>query len=91
MIMSVGLWMFPLTVPMEHRMKFKPALAWATYRLFKGGLLERFVAKGLFRPGGGDVLGALTVLTGIPQFAAMIIFVFHPWPLRLARRTARES
>ena len=57
--------MFPLTVPIEHRMQFKPALAWATYLLFNGGLRGRFVAEGLFRAGGGEVLGALTVLTGI--------------------------
>ena len=91
MIMGVGLWMFPLTVPIEHRMQFKPALAWATYLLFNGGLLGRFVAEGLFRTHGGDVLGALTVLTGFMQFAAMIIFVFHLWSLRPARRTARKS
>ena len=89
--MGVGPWMFPLTVPLEYPMRFKPALAWATYRLFKGGLLERFIAEELFRPRGGDVLGALTVLTGILQFAAMVIFVFYLWPLRPARRTARES
>ncbi|MCH7478057.1 MAG: hypothetical protein IIA14_08145 [SAR324 cluster bacterium] len=54
-------------------------------------MLGRFVAEGLFRAGGGDVLGALTVLTGILQFAATIIFVFNLWSLRPARRTVRES
>ena len=53
--------------------------------------VQRRVAEGLFRIRGGDVLGALTVLTGIMQFAAIIIFVFHLRSLRPTRRTARES
>ena len=64
-------------MPIEHRMQFNPALAWGTYLLFNGGLLGRLVAEGLFRTRGGDVLGALAVLTGFMQFAAVINFVFH--------------
>jgi hypothetical protein len=44
-----------------------------------------------FRSGGGDLYGALTVLTGVMQFAAMIVFVLHLWSLRLSRRAQTKK
>ena len=86
MIMGVALWMFPLTVPIERRLQFKEGLAWTTYALFNGGLIGRFVVESVFRAGGGDLYGALTVLTGVLQVAAMLVFILHLWSLRLSRR-----
>jgi hypothetical protein len=86
MIMGVALWMFPLTVPIDQRLQFKEGLAWTTYALFNGGLLGRFAVESLFRSSGGDLYGALTVLTGVMQVAAMLVFVFHIWSLRLSKR-----
>ncbi|HEX9842039.1 MAG TPA: hypothetical protein VGC20_04790 [bacterium] len=90
MIMGVGLWMFPLTAPIERRLPFRPRLAWATYALFNGGLLGRFVVEAAFRSGGGDLYGALTVLTGVLQVAALLTFVYHLWSLRLSRRSQAQ-
>lgn len=91
MIMGVALWMFPLTVPIEQRLQFKERLAWTTYVLFNGGLLGRFFVESAFRTEGGDLYGALTVLTGIVQLAAMLVFVFHLWSLRLSRRAQEKA
>ena len=86
MIMGVGLWMFPLTQPIDRRLPFREPLAWATYALFNAGLLGRFVVEYAFRRYGGDLWGALTVLTGVMQVAAVLVFVYHLWSLRLSRR-----
>lgn len=86
MIMGVGLWMFPLTVPLPERLQFKPRLAWVTYALFNGGLLGRFVCEAAFRATHSDALGALTFATGLMQLAAVGVFVYHAWSLRRARR-----
>jgi hypothetical protein len=93
MIMGVGLWMFPLTAPIEQRLPFRPAWAWSIYALFNAGLLGRFVVEWAFRAGKGDVYGALTVLTGAMQLAALLVFVAHLWSLRTSRRAraAREE
>lgn len=91
MIMGVGLWMFPLTLPIGERLQFKEPLAWVTYGLLNGGLLARFLVEAAFRRGAGDLYGALTVLTGVAQLAAMLIFVYHVWSLRTARRGAAPS
>jgi len=91
MIMGVALWMFPLTVPIEERLQFKEGLAWGTYLLFNGGLLGRFLVEPLFRGGGGDLYGALTVLTGVMQVAAMVVFIGHLWSLRTSRRAAARK
>ncbi len=92
MIMGVALWMLPLTVPIERRLQFRDGLAWLTYALFNGGLLGRFVVEYAFRTGGGDITGALTLLTGLMQLAALLVFVYHVWWLRLSRRAqAREQ
>jgi hypothetical protein len=87
MIMGVALWMFPLTVPIAQRLQFKEGLAWTTYALFNGGLIGRFLVESLFRAEGGNLYGALTVLTGVLQVAAMLVFILHLWSLRLSRRT----
>lgn len=86
MIMGVGLWMFPLTAPIAQRLPFREPLAWATYALFNGGLLGRFVVEWTWRHGGGDLYGGLTVLTGLLQLVALATFVYHLWSLRLSRR-----
>jgi hypothetical protein len=91
MIMGVGLWMFPLTLPIDQRLQFREGLAWSAYLLFNGGLLGRFVVEYLFRLRGGDVYGALTVLTGIMQVAALAVFIIHLWSLRLSRRAQERS
>jgi hypothetical protein len=93
MIMGVALWMFPLTVPIEQRLPFRPGLAWTIYALFNGGLLGRFVVEWAFRSGHGSVYGALTVLTGLMQLAALLVFVWHLWSLRTSRRAqaSRQS
>ncbi len=91
MIMGVGLWMFPLTVPVAQRFPFRESLAWTTYLLFNGGLLGRFVVEYLFRLEGGDVYGALTVLTGAMQAGVMLVFVYHLWSLRLSRRAQQRK
>lgn len=90
MIMAVGLWMFPLTVPIERRLPFRPGLAWGIYALFNGGLLGRFVVEWLFRTGHGSLYGALTVLTGLMQLAALLVFVYHLWSLRTSRRSQAQ-
>lgn len=90
MIMAVGLWMFPLTAPMEQRLSFRPGLAWAIYALFNGGLLARFVVEYLFRSGHGSIYGALTVVTGLMQLAALLAFVYHLWSLRTSRRSQSQ-
>jgi hypothetical protein len=90
MIMGVALWMFPLSAPIDQRLPFRPAYAWTTYALFNGGLLGRFVVEAVFRGGGGDVYGALTVLTGLLQLAALATFITHLWSLRLARRSQAQ-
>ena len=87
MIMGVALWMFPLVAPIERRLPFRPALAWIMYALFNGGLLGCFAAEWAFRHGGGEVYGALTVLTGLLQLGAMGTFVYHLWRLRPSRRS----
>jgi hypothetical protein len=89
MIMGVALWMFPLTVPIDKRLQFKEGLAWTTYALFNGGLIARFFVETAFRSGGGDLYGALTLLTSVMQLSAMLVFVFHLWSLRLSRRAQR--
>lgn len=86
MIMGVALWMFPLTLPIEERLQFRPRLAWVTYGLFNAGLLGRFACEGAYRSTGIELLGALTVVTGLMQVAALGIFVYHVWSLRLSRR-----
>jgi hypothetical protein len=91
MIMGVALWMFPLTAPIGQRLPFRPALAWSTYALFNGGLLGRFVVEFVFRSGGGDIYGALTVLSGVLQTAAMLTFIVHLWFLRRSRRERPAS
>ncbi|HUJ76978.1 MAG TPA: hypothetical protein VL359_19085, partial [bacterium] len=52
MIMGVGLWMFPLKVPVTERLPYREGLAWLTYGLFNGGLLGRFIVEALFRSTG---------------------------------------
>jgi hypothetical protein len=91
MIMGVALWMFPLTLPVEQRLPFRPALAWGTYALFNGGLLGRFGVEWAFRRTGDDLYGALTVLTGLMQLAALLTFVYHLWSLRVSRRAAAQG
>ncbi len=91
MIMGVGLWMFPLIQPIEERLPFRPRLAWTTYALFNAGLLGRFVCEYAFRTTGHDLWGALTVVTGVLQLAAIGTFVYHMWSLRLSRRAARKD
>jgi hypothetical protein len=86
MIMGVGLWMFPSTQPLERRLAWRPGLAWLTYGLFNGGLLGRFGAEYAYRATGRDVFGALTVLTGLMQLGAVLLFGYHAWRLRIARR-----
>jgi len=91
MIVGVGLWMFPLTLPIGQRLQFRPGLAWLTYGLFNGGLLGRFVCEAAFRQTGLDVFGALTALTGLMQLAALGVFAFHVWSLRRSRRTDAQA
>jgi hypothetical protein len=90
MIMGVALWMFPLTAPLEQRLPFRPGLAWSTYALFNGGLLGRFAVEWAFRRGGGDLYGALTVLSGLLQLAALVTFIVHLWALRPSRRSVAQ-
>ena len=87
MIMGVALWMFPLTVPLPERLPFREGLAWAAYLFFNGGLLGRFVVESLFRTQGGDLYGFLTVVSGVMQILAMVLFIYHLWWLRRSRRT----
>jgi len=86
MIMGVGLWMFPLTLPIEQRLQFRPRLAWVTYGLFNAGLLGRFACESAYRTTRIEWLGALTVVTGLMQVGALAVFVYHAWSLRLSRR-----
>jgi len=88
MIMGVGLWMFPLTLPLEARLQFRPVLAWLTYGLLNGGLLARFPCEAAYRATGRGLFGALTLVTGLMQLAALGIFAWHVWSLRLSRRAA---
>lgn len=88
MIMGVGLWMFPLTVPIERRLPYRERLAWFTFALYNGGLLARFPAEWQFRATGSRAWGALTVVTGLMQLVAFGIFLYHAWSLRLSRRAA---
>ncbi len=91
MIMGVGLWMFPLTVPVERRLQYREGLAWLTYGLFNAGLLGRFVAESQFRGSGSLVWGTLTVVTGLMQLAGFAIFLYHAWSLRLSKRARQNS
>lgn len=91
MIMGVGLWMFPLTLPLEARLQFRPVLAWLTYGLLNGGLLGRFACEAAYRATHSGVFGALTVLTGLMQLAALAVFAWHVWSLRLSRRAAASA
>jgi len=88
MIMGVGLWMFPLTLPLEARLQFRLVLAWLTYGLLNGGLLARFPCEAAYRATGRGLFGALTLVTGLMQLAALGIFAWHVWSLRLSRRAA---
>jgi len=88
MIMGVGLWMFPLTVPLEARLQFRPVLAWTTYGLLNAGLLGRFIFEYAYRATGADVFGALTLLTAVMQLASLGTFAWHVWSLRVSRRAA---
>jgi hypothetical protein len=91
MIMGVGLWMFPLTVPIDRRLQYREGLAWLTYALFNGGLLARFAAEWQFRATGSALWGAVTVVTGAMQFAAFAIFLYHAWSLRLSKRAQQSG
>ncbi|HEX7926064.1 MAG TPA: hypothetical protein VF678_00645 [bacterium] len=85
-IMGIGLWMLPLTVPIDRRLQYKERLAWLTYGLFNAGLLGRFVAESRFQATGDAAWGWVTVATGVMQFVAFGIFLYHAWSLRLSRR-----
>lgn len=87
MIMGIGLWMLPLTVPIDRRLQYKEGLAWLTYGLFNAGLLGRFAAESRFQATGEAAWGWLTVATGVMQLGAFGIFLYHAWSLRLSRRT----
>lgn len=91
MIMGMGLWMFPLTAPVE-RCLTTSARGWpgSPGRCSTAG---RWPASGVefwLRRTGSDVAGALTVLTGLMQLAALLIFIWHLWSLRLSRRSAER-
>jgi len=91
MIMGVGLWMFPLTLPVEARLPYRPVLAWLTYGLLNCGLVGRFAFEAAFRATGRDGFGALTVLTALMQLAAVATFAWHVWSLRVSRRAAASG
>ncbi len=91
MIMGVGLWMFPLTVPIDRRLQYREGLAWLTYGLYNGGLLGRLGAEYAFRTTGSGLWGALAILTGAMQLAAFAIFLYHAWSLRLSKRAQEPS
>ena len=91
MIMGVGLWMFPLTVPLEARLQFRPVLAWTTYVLLNAGLLGRVVFEFAYRTTGRNKFGGLTVVSAMMQLASLGVFAWHVWSLRVSRRAAASA
>lgn len=91
MIMGVGLWMFPLTVPIERRLPYREGLAWLTYGVYNAGLLGRFAAEWCFAATAAPLWGWLTVLCGLMQAAGFAMFLYHAWWLRLSRRAQHST
>ncbi|MDZ7289447.1 MAG: hypothetical protein ONB44_21925 [candidate division KSB1 bacterium] len=80
-VIGVGLWMFPLNKEAfpESGGRYTLLLARLCYFGLNLGLPVRLISELIFSYTHNRLLGALMVLSGIPQFVAVAIFLYIVW------------
>lgn len=77
MILGVALWIFPK--PLQDDRRYRPVLIETVYWLLLGGTLARFVGELLRAFSDLPWLAWLTVLGGLAQVAALLLYVWTMW------------